>query len=136
MTLSFASPADPALDLHVIAQPDLEDWLLDKPDQVASWVAANGFTGTLGQSLIVPQADGSADFVLAGYGSSAKRGRKRFPLAAAAEALPTGTYRIASGLPEAAAEMECLGWLLTGYAFDRYASQSPDQGPVDRARRC
>ncbi|MDA7963694.1 MAG: leucyl aminopeptidase family protein, partial [Ruegeria sp.] len=125
MTLSFASPADPALDLHIIAQPDLDDWLSGQPDQVQNWIAVNGFTGALGQVLMVPQPDGAAGFALAGYGSAAKRARKRFPLAAAAEALPTGTYRIASGLPEAAAPMESLGWLLTGYAFDRYATQSP-----------
>ena len=125
MTLSFASPSDPALDLHVIAQPDLEGWLETQPEQVRAWIATNGFSAALGQVLIIPGGDGSADCALAGYGTEAKRARKRFPLAAAAESLPEGTYRIRSGLPEKAAPTEALGWLLTGYAFDRYAVQSP-----------
>ncbi len=41
-----------------------------------------------------------------------------------ASALPGGTYRIASGLPEDRAEEEALGWLLSAYAFDRYRSQT------------
>ncbi|WP_424832203.1 leucyl aminopeptidase family protein [Ruegeria sp.] len=125
MTLSFAPPSDPALDLHVIAQPDLEGWLETQPEHVRAWIATNGFSAALGQVLIIPGGDGSADCVLAGYGTKAKRARKRFPLAAVAESLPKGTYRIRSGLPEKAAPTEALGWLLTGYAFDRYAVQSP-----------
>lgn len=125
MTLSFAPPSDPSLPLHVLAQPDLDGWLQDQPDHVQSWVASNGFTGALGQALLVPGPDGGAQMALAGYGTSAKRARKRFPLAAAAEALPKGTYHIASGVPADRLEMECFGWLMTGYAYDRYAGQSP-----------
>lgn len=125
MTLSFASPEDQAIALDVIAQPDLEAWLAEQPDHVADWVAANGFTGSLGQALLLPGSNGVPDRAIVGYGTAAKRARKRFPLASAAEALPQGTYRIASGLPDAVREMECFGWLMTGYGFDRYAKQSP-----------
>lgn len=125
MTLSFANPSDPALPLHVIAQSDLEDWLQDQPDPVRSWVEADGFSGALGQALLVPGANGKPEMALAGYGSEAKRARKRFPLAAAAEVLPKGTYRIASGVPSDRLSMECFGWLMTGYVYDRYAAQSP-----------
>ncbi|WP_298851233.1 M17 family metallopeptidase [uncultured Ruegeria sp.] len=140
MTLSFAPSSDPSLLLHVIAQPDLDGWLQDQPDIVQSWVAANGFSGALGQTLLVPGANGAVDFALAGYGTEDKRARKRFPLAAAALALPEGTYHIASGVPDGRLEMECFGWLMTGYAFERYASQSggsaaliaPDSIDADR----
>ncbi|MCA0908188.1 leucyl aminopeptidase family protein [Ruegeria marisrubri] len=124
MILSFAPSSDPSIPLHVIAQPDLDNWLQDQPDTARAWVAANGFTGAMGQTLLVPDAHGAVDFVLAGYGTEDKRARKRFPLAAAAMALPEGTYHIASGIPADRLEMECFGWLMTGYAFDRYASQS------------
>ncbi|WP_120634818.1 M17 family metallopeptidase [Ruegeria sp. EL01] len=124
MTLSFIPPSDSSLPLHVIAQPDLEGWLQDQPELVQSWIAANGFTGAMGQVLLVPGANGAAEMAVAGYGSKAKRARKRFPLAAAAEALPEGAYRIASGIPADQLETECLGWLMIGYAFDRYAKQS------------
>lgn len=124
MTLSFAPSSDPSVPLHVIAQPDLDGWLLDQPERVQSWVAANGFSGALGQVLLVPATNGAIEFALAGYGTEEKRVRKRFPLAAAAMALPEGTYGIASGIPADLLEMECLGWLMTAYAFDRYASQT------------
>lgn len=124
MTLSFALPSDPSIPLHVIAQPELDNWLQDQPDTVQTWVAANGFTGAIGQTLLVPCAHGAVDFVLAGYGTDDTRARKRFPLAAAAMTLPEGTYHIASGIPADRLEMECFGWLMTGYSFDRYASQS------------
>ncbi|SHE29600.1 leucyl aminopeptidase [Ruegeria intermedia] len=124
MTLTFASPDQPAIALHVIDQDARDGWLEAQPPQVQAWVAANGFTGALGQVLLIPGADGAPDRALAGYGTTDRRARVRFPLAAAAEALPEGTYAIASGLPADRAEIEALGWLLTGYAFDRYATQS------------
>ncbi len=127
MTLTFALPDDPSLPLHVVAQPDLETWLQDQPDHVKAWVDSNGFTGALGQALLVPDTSGTPEFALAGYGTASKRARQRFPLAAAAETLPKGAYRIASGIPTEALETESLGWLMTGYAFDRYASQKPAQ---------
>ncbi|WP_171208491.1 MULTISPECIES: M17 family metallopeptidase [unclassified Ruegeria] len=124
MPLTFAPASDTAIDLHIIAQSEMERWLADQPDQIRIWVGANGFSGGLGQVLLIPRGDGAPKYALAGYGTAASRARKRFPLAAAAQALPEGTYRIASGLPTDVAEVECLGWLLTGYTFDRYAAQS------------
>ncbi len=123
MTLSFALPDEPSIALNVIAQSDLEDWLGAQPDVVRNWVAASGFTGGLGQTVLVPDQTGRPEFALAGYGTADTRARKRFPLAAATEALPEGVYHIASGLSAETLEIECLGWLLTGYAFDRYATQ-------------
>ncbi len=125
MPLSFAEPTDPFVPLHVIAQPDLDAWLADQPEHVGRWVVANGFTAALGQTLLVPDDAGGTTCALAGYGTESKRTRKRFALATVAESLPEGTYKIVSGLDASRAEIECLGWLLTGYTFDRYASQSP-----------
>ncbi len=124
MTLSFATASEPSLPLHVVAQSDLEGWLADQPDRVRAWVAADGFSAALGQTLLVPGPEGTPEFALAGYGSAAKRARNRFPLAAAADTLPKGTYHIATGVPDDVLEAECFGWLMTGYVFDRYAAQS------------
>ncbi|NOD76147.1 MULTISPECIES: M17 family metallopeptidase [unclassified Ruegeria] len=124
MTLSFAASSDTSIPLHVIPQPDLEAWLQEQTQHVQSWVAVNGFSAALGQTLLVPDATGTAEMALAGYGTDEKRARKRFPLAAAALSLPEGVYHIASGLPSDRLEIECFGWLMSGYAFDRYASQS------------
>ncbi|MEY8837591.1 M17 family metallopeptidase, partial [Cribrihabitans sp. XS_ASV171] len=125
MTLSFADPSAPSLPLHVIEQEGLETWQAEQPERVRAWIAANGFTGALGQVLLIPGEGGAPEMALAGYGKPGARARKRFCLAAAAEKLPEGAYRIASGLPGDVAAVECFGWLMTGYAFARYKEQSP-----------
>ncbi|KUJ73265.1 cytochrome C oxidase subunit II [Ruegeria marisrubri] len=124
MTLTFAAPSDGAIPLHVIDRTGLDAWLESQSPEIGSWVQANGFTGALGQTLLIPGRDGAPECALAGYGKASDRARKRFPLAAAAQALPKGTYRIASGVAQEALEVEALGWLLTGYAYGRYKSQS------------
>src|SRR5690554_6121790 len=124
MTLKFAHSSAEALPLHVIEPEALDGWLADRPEAVARWVRASGFTGALGRHLLVPGPDGVPLMALAGYGSAAQRARGRFHLAAVAANLPEGAYRIASGLPEARAAEEALGWLLAGYVFERYRSQN------------
>ncbi len=120
--LTFAAPSQQAWALHVIEADGLEDWLADRPPHVRAWVQANGFAAALGKVLIVPDAQGAPEMALAGYGTADARARGRFHLAAAAAALPEGTYRL-EGLDPARAEEEALGWLLAGYAFDRYHDQ-------------
>ncbi len=124
MPYSFSRNAKGAIDLHVIESAGLDDWLKSQPDPVRTWVRQNGFSGKLGQLLLVPGDDGHVAMALAGFGSPAKRARVHFPLAAAATKLPNGKYRIASGLPAEIAETECLGWLMSGYRFDRYKPKS------------
>lgn len=123
MPLSFAPNDTPALPLHVIASDECDAWLTGQTEATRAWVAANGFTGAIGQALLIPGADGAPVMALAGYGSAETRARGRFALAAAAAKLPEATYAIASDLPEA--ETETLGWLLGQYRFDRYKSQPP-----------
>ncbi|WP_299916262.1 M17 family metallopeptidase [uncultured Roseobacter sp.] len=125
MTLpSFADPSDSALPLHIIAQSELDDWLSQQPENVATWVATHGFKGAIGQALIVPNHTGAPAFALAGYGAPDTRARGRFHLAAAFSKLPKGIYTISSGLPAEEAEVEALGCLLAGYRFDRYREQT------------
>lgn len=120
MPSAFAKTSTDALAVHVIDAGDLTSWLQTQDPQVATWVEQNGFTGALGQALLVPDPQGRPVMALAGYGTAAKRARVHFALAHAAAKLPEGRYRIASGLPQDVAEIECLGWLLSGYRFDRY----------------
>ena len=124
MSLTFAAPDTPAIPLHVVEESALADWLDAQPSQVAAWVRAMGFTGTLGHALAVPDEAGGIACALAGYGSAALRARGRFHLAGVASALPEGSYRL-EGLPEGAAETEALGWLLSHYAYERYRDQNP-----------
>lgn len=135
----FAAPGPDACPVHVIASDSFDSWLPGQPQRVQAWAKAQGFTGACGQALTVPDADGRIAMALAGYGSAAQRARRRFVLAEAAQKLPAGTYRIASGLPAEDAASESLGWLLAAYRFDRYkdangvtaALQAPEE--VDTA---
>ncbi|MEQ6203132.1 leucyl aminopeptidase family protein [Sulfitobacter sp. HNIBRBA2951] len=125
MTLRFAAATSDAIDLHIVPQDDAERWLDDLPPATAQWARASGFKGAVGQALTLPATDKFPALAIAGYGTETSRKRGRFPLAAAASKLPAGTYRIASGLPNSALEIEALGWLLSSYRFDRYKAQPP-----------
>lgn len=124
MPIEFAPADAPAIPLHVIGQDDVETWTGDQPERIATWVREAGFSGGLGATLLIPGEDGRIEMALAGYGTPQARARGRFHLASAAAGLPDGDYRV-EGLPEAHLEEEALGWLLAGYAFDRYRDQSP-----------
>lgn len=116
----FAAPGPDSCPVHVIESDSFDSWLSSQPQRVQAWVSAQGFSGACGQALTVPDGDGGIGMALAGYGSAAQRARRRFVLAEAAQKLPAGTYRILSGLPAEDAASESLGWLLSGYRFDRY----------------
>ncbi|SLN31883.1 Cytosol aminopeptidase [Roseovarius albus] len=124
MSLVFAAPDPAAIPVHVIEQDALEDWLKDQPEHIQGWVAANGFAAGLGSSCLIPSEEGGIAMVLAGYGTAKARSRGRFHLASIAAGLPEGTYQL-SDLAEDRLEEEALGWLLSGYAFDRYRAQKP-----------
>jgi len=127
----FADPAiaEEALPLYLLEEGAVADWAAEQPDAVRRWVTASGFDGTLGRCLAVPGPDGAPTMALMGFGSRKRRARGRFQLAAAASALPGGTYRIADGLPPEEAAQQALGWLLASYRFDTYRS-GDSQRPV------
>ena len=125
MSAEFATASDTTLPLHVLSEDALEKWRAEQDASVQAWVEASGFTGGLGQALVVPGAEGKPVMALAGYGNAAARRRGRFHLAGAAARLPKGDYQIASGLPEDQSTTEALGWLLAGYRFERYRDQTP-----------
>lgn len=125
MSLSFADPASDVTDLCVVSQEDADAWIGTLPPATASWARDSGFTGAIGQTLSLPATDKYPALAAVGYGSEATRKRTRFALAAAAGNLPAGTYRIAMGLPAEDAPQQALGWLLSGYRFDRYKATAP-----------
>lgn len=124
MTLTFATGDTDTIALHVVEADALDAWLQAQPDPVSAWVKSAGFSASLGATLLIPDGDGGIALALAGYGTQAARSRGRFHLAATASALPEGSYRL-EGLAPDRIEEEALGWLLAGYAFDRYKDQKP-----------
>ena len=124
MPFNFAPDTDDATPLYLLEADGLEPWLLKQPSAVRTWVKAAGFKAELGQVLVLPTEAGSIRAVLAGYGNGVKRARGRFHLAGAAAKLPEGTYRLVTELTGDALSNEALGWLMSHYAFDRYANAS------------
>jgi len=121
--MRFAPPESDAIPLTILTEEAFDAWRLAQDPAARNWANAMGFTAKVGQVLVFPDENGAPSAALGGVGRAATRARGRFPLAAVAANLPKGTYAIDSGLPEAPEDLaaECLGWLLTGYAFDRYA---------------
>ncbi|MGB7242443.1 MAG: leucyl aminopeptidase family protein [Sulfitobacter sp.] len=130
MTAFFADPSDATIPLHILAQSDLETWLDGQPENIQGWVAANGFSGALGQALLVPGQNGKPVMALAGYGKQAARSRGRFHLALAAVKLPKGAYSIETKLPKDVLAVETLGWLLASYRFNRYREKPAMQAQL------
>lgn len=124
MTLTFAHDTPDATPLFAVTSEGFDDWLTEQSQQVQSWLAATGFKAALGTVAVIPSEAGGISAAVAGLGSRQSRARGRFALAACAKALPRGIYRLTSDLAPLDAETEVLGWLLAGYAFDRYAKAS------------
>jgi leucyl aminopeptidase len=102
---------------------DLGPWLSAQTDRVQNWVTASGFTGALGTSLVVPNETGGIEGALAGFGSASTRLRTRFALGAVRASLPAQTFHLVDELDGEVLRCELLGWLLSGYTFDRYREQ-------------
>lgn len=120
--MRFAPEGAAALPLYLIsAGADLPAAL--SPAQ-AAFARAQGFTGALGTTCLLPDAGGGLAAALAGHGTAEQRARQRFPLAGAAAKLPSGNWRLVHDLAPEALETEALGWLLEGYRFADYAKIS------------
>ena len=120
MTLRFAVADDTTRPLHVLDEAEVKDWLADQDADVQTWLKAHGFTGAIGQAILLPGAESA----VIGFGNSKSRQRGRFHLAAGASKLPAGRYSLVSSLDQDTLDIECLGWLLAGYRFDRYKDQT------------
>ena len=121
MPLAFAEPTDHAIPVHVVESDGLDAILAGLPDHQAAWAMAQGFHASLGQIVLLPDANGAIEGVLVGFGDISKRARGRFHIGAVAAKLPVGDYVIASGLTGDALEEAALAWLLAGYSYDRYS---------------
>lgn len=124
MPLTFAAPSCDATPLYALTSEGVEDWIATQPDATQAWIAATDFKAALGSVALLPGTDGEISAAVVGLGSDKARARSRFALAASAKSLPEGSYTLASDLAGLDPETEALGWLLAGYAFDRYAKAS------------
>lgn len=124
MAVTFVENADDALPLHIVAPDQLDTVLRDMGAEAATWAKANDFKANAGQTLAIPSANGGLAAALIGTGDAQAQDRGRFLLGGARKSLPAGRFRLVTTLAPEEAEEFALGWLLSGYAFDRYAKAS------------
>lgn len=140
MPLKFAVPRREAIPVYLTHSQTVESILKSLPEYVQTWAATQQFKGGFGSSLVCPNEQGKPKLALLGLGGESDRLRKRFCLAAAAETLPSGTYRLENDFPFTNMQYELLGWLLLGYKFDKYKKTlgkeinlvAPDWADVER----
>ncbi len=121
--LEFAQTSDAACPIFLVEQAECSAWLDTQPQSTQDWAASTGFSAKKAQTCLVPDGDGGISCVLIGLGSEAAQARTRFALAEAVSALPAGRYKIASSHAALFLKEQALGWLLSQYSFERYATR-------------
>lgn len=104
--------------VHVLTPATAKDRLAAATPLVQGAAAASGFKAEADQSLLVPGADGAiaTAWLVTGERAAAE---PEWGLAALADSLPEGVWRLADADP-AAATAQALGWALGTYAYSRY----------------
>ncbi|NND50031.1 MAG: leucyl aminopeptidase family protein, partial [Rhizobiales bacterium] len=120
--------APDAVDVFVTGEQGLDEATAAIGGNAPAWIASSGYKPVPGSHLLVPGADGTLAGVIAGTPSTSN---PFAPLALGrlADALPSGTYRLAR--PPEHADLAALGWLLGAYRFTNYHS-GEDEEPAAR----
>ena len=113
-----------ARSIHLVDKEGFAAWLKKRPGEDRALIEALRFDGkTAGAFVILPRG---GDFEVV---AAVKNSGELSPwcLAALAEKLPEGTYKLDDGAPAAAS----LGWLLAQHRFDAYRSKKDEseRGP-------
>jgi len=114
----LATSAKAVVPLHAVAAKDAKAWLARQ--KRAGLVTASGFAGAAGALAALPDAKGGIAGWVLGLGDN----KDAFALAAAAEKLPDGVYRLGEVPDNCGGANAALAWLLGGYNFDRYKKKS------------
>jgi leucyl aminopeptidase len=110
-------PAD-AIPLTLVEASDLAQRLQMLGPSAKRWAEATGFKAEAGQVALMPDADGNLTRVLVGW----KRKEPLWALAALADSLPEGGYRL-DDVPGEAASQLALGWALGAYEYTKYRAR-------------
>ena len=122
MHTSLAANARNAITLHAVTARGARAFLARQ--KRGGLLTATGFTGAAGQLAAMPDLKGGVAAWVLGLGE----GKDHFALAAAAEKLPAGTYKLGEVPAMQADNNAALGWLMGGYHFGRYKEN--DKKPV------
>ncbi|WP_255833943.1 M17 family metallopeptidase [Kordiimonas sp. SCSIO 12603] len=88
-----------------------------------NWCKANGFSGKAGEQLAVANTEGELTKVLVGTGDGISDDDPWW-LAAVAEKLEDGTYRVEGKASETALSQGALGWCLAQHSFTKYLDKA------------
>lgn len=106
-----------ATAIEVVAEPELAAWRAAQDGATGAWLAATGFGAAANEFVMLPDATGGLDRVVAGIGARPTLAS----LGALAAKLPAADYRLANAGDQA--PTLALGWALGGYRFDAYKSE-------------
>lgn len=113
----FVASSDTAVPLIPVSRESLPVRLESAPESWRKWVEASGFEAEPGATLRIPDAEGGLAAVLAGFDAETPI----WMLAAAAETLGTGDYRLETdALSPEIQNLAAIGWGLGCYRFERY----------------
>lgn len=117
-TLGLVTADKAARPLRLMTTAGFDSWLETVDAATRDWVAANGFTGMPGRSLLLPGEGGAAIGIL-------EKDAPLWDASRLAASLPAASWKI-----EAEAEdrpdlgMVCLGWALAQYRFTAYRAEA------------
>ena len=137
--MRFAEAGGASRLLHLVSPDTLAARLDALPKAQAAFAKAQGFAAGAGALCLLPGPEGVAAALL-GVGDAQARSRDRFALAKAVPLLAEGAWALADIPPDLDLHALCLGWLLAGYRFERYAKSAPPRARlvcpdgVDRAQ--
>ena len=117
MTVHLKKSIPPAATpITVVDRASFQNLAAQLPATTRRWLETVAFTGAADSHVLLPDAQGKLAQVFAGVA----RADHPFVLAALAQALPEGSYALASQGLRIPAEQAALSWALGAYEFDRY----------------
>jgi leucyl aminopeptidase len=123
-TLLVPDRGQKARPIHLVDKDSFGAWLNKRPAEDRALIEAQRFDGKSASSFVILPRGGEFEVVVA-----VRKANELSPwcLAALAEKLPEGTYKLAAGDPGKAA----LGWQLAQHRFDTYRSkkEEAERGP-------
>ncbi len=122
-------PAAPS-DIPIYLARSDDPAALGQPDDAEkAWLAAQNFSGAAKRYVLVPGADGRISSVAFGVGDGHQgdpSGPSELLAGLLAQALPAGTYRLASDAADG--DLAALAWALGAYSFSRYQRKNSGAG--------
>lgn len=118
-TLLQPDKGQPAHDIHLVDPAGFDEWLKAQPERCRAAALAQGLKAKADSVAILP-GDKPADWSAVGVVAKLDA-LNSWSLAALAERLPAGTYRLAAGIAPGPAK---FGWVSAQYRFDRYLKPS------------